>query len=116
MFNKCSNLESKFNHSNFENLNSLILIEEAKKEEKYFLNKKIQRNEDSLFNLNFDLVEAPKTQYSKSTSPLLTSTLDLSVDNFSLKDNGTEWFENECNDRSYNGEGEDYLTSWFVTN
>lgn len=76
--------------------------------------------------MDFDFIDAPKNI--KISSPLASSTIDLSVEDFSLKDQGTEWFENEYNgifnifnafsfiDRSYSGDGDDYLTSWFVLN
>lgn len=73
------------------------------------------------FGLNFDECESPSNSLNKNevliklSSPVRSSTLDLSVEEFSLRDHGAEWYENEIASKEY-ADGEDYLMSWFITN
>lgn len=66
-----------------------------------FLKQKTMRatENSNLYDLDFDFIDTSKN--TKFSSPLLSSTIDLSVEDFSLKDQGTEWFENEYNGNLY---------------
>jgi hypothetical protein len=100
LFNKCPNLETNLNNTISVNNTQAIIKQESNDPCKQtLLKQKTQRPMDinNIYELDFDLIEAPKSELIKISSPLPSSTMDLSVEDFSLRDHGTEWYDNEIN-------------------